>query len=56
MHKALYVLLGHPRADRRRVAMTGLSGGGWQTIFFSAIAFRARSENRSFMNSLRRLD
>jgi dienelactone hydrolase len=29
--------LGHPNADPGRVAVTGLSGGGWQTIFFSSL-------------------
>ena len=37
MSKALDILLDHPHADRRRVAMTGLSGGGWQTIVLSAL-------------------
>jgi len=37
MSKALDVLLSHRRADRRRVAVTGLSGGGWQTIVISAM-------------------
>ncbi len=37
MRKALDVLLAHPQIDKRRVAMTGLSGGGWQTIILSAL-------------------
>ncbi|MCZ7646653.1 MAG: acetylxylan esterase [Planctomycetota bacterium] len=37
MKRGLDVLLAHARADRRRVAMTGLSGGGWQTIVLSAL-------------------
>lgn len=37
MRKGLDVLLDHKHADRRRVAMTGLSGGGWQTIVLSAL-------------------
>lgn len=37
MKRALDVLLSHPRADRGRVAMTGLSGGGWQTILLSSL-------------------
>ncbi|KKL51397.1 hypothetical protein LCGC14_2295910, partial [marine sediment metagenome] len=40
MRKGLDVLLSHPRADRKRVAMTGLSGGGWQTIVLSALDSR----------------
>ena len=37
MSKALDVLLAHPNADRKRVAVAGLSGGGWQTIFISSL-------------------
>jgi dienelactone hydrolase len=37
LKKGLDVLLAHPRADRRRVCCTGLSGGGWQTIVLSAL-------------------
>ena len=37
MKYGLDILLDHPLADVTRVAMTGLSGGGWQTIVFSAL-------------------
>jgi dienelactone hydrolase len=37
MKYGLDILLEHPHADTNRVAMTGLSGGGWQTIVFSAL-------------------
>lgn len=37
MSRALDLLLDLPRADPERVAVTGLSGGGWQTIFISAL-------------------
>ena len=37
MKRGLDVLLDHPQADPERVAMTGLSGGGWQTIVLSAL-------------------
>ena len=37
MRRALDVLLDQPHADPRRVAVAGLSGGGWQTIFISAL-------------------
>ncbi len=37
LSRALDVLLAHPHADESRVAVTGLSGGGWQTIFISAL-------------------
>ncbi|MGA1210256.1 MAG: 2Fe-2S iron-sulfur cluster-binding protein, partial [Gemmobacter sp.] len=33
MKRAIDVALEHPNADPERVAVTGLSGGGWQTIF-----------------------
>ena len=35
--RALDILLAHPNADASRVAVTGLSGGGWQTILISAL-------------------
>jgi cephalosporin-C deacetylase-like acetyl esterase len=38
----LDVLLGLPNADPDRVAVTGLSGGGWQTIFISALDLRVK--------------
>ncbi len=37
MKHGLDVLLAHKHADPDRVAMTGLSGGGWQTAVLSAI-------------------
>ncbi len=37
MKRGLDVLLSHKHADPERVAMTGLSGGGWQTAVLSAI-------------------
>ena len=33
----LDILLSHPNADPSRVAVTGLSGGGWQTILISSL-------------------
>lgn len=36
MKRGLDVLLDHEHCDPERVAMTGLSGGGWQTIVLSA--------------------
>ncbi len=42
MSKGLDILLEHPHADRKRVAMTGLSGGGWQTIGLSALDTRIK--------------
>jgi hypothetical protein len=37
MKRGLDVLLAHKNADPKRVAMTGLSGGGWQTALLSAV-------------------
>ncbi len=37
MKRGLDVLLAHKSADSTRVAMTGLSGGGWQTALLSAL-------------------
>ena len=37
LRRGIDVLLALPHADRKRVAVTGLSGGGWQTIFISAL-------------------
>ena len=42
LKRGLDVLLSQPHADPDRVAMTGLSGGGWQTIFFSSLEPRIR--------------
>lgn len=43
--RALDVALSLPGADSDRVAVTGLSGGGWQTIFLSALDERVRLAN-----------
>ncbi len=37
MRKGLDYLYDHPNADRSRIGVTGLSGGGWQTIVLSAL-------------------
>jgi dienelactone hydrolase len=42
MKRGLDVLLGLEHADPERVAVTGLSGGGWQTIFLSALDTRVK--------------
>lgn len=43
--RALDIALSLPNADPARVAVTGLSGGGWQTIFLSALDERVRLAN-----------
>lgn len=37
LKRAMDVLENHPRTDPSRLAMSGLSGGGWQTAVFSAV-------------------
>lgn len=45
MQRGLDVLLAHPHADPARVAVAGLSGGGWQTIYISALDPRVTLAN-----------
>ena len=45
MSRALDLLLALPEADPERVAVSGLSGGGWQTIFISALDTRVTLAN-----------
>ena len=40
MRGGLDVLVDYPTTDQQRVGMTGLSGGGWQTILLSALDTR----------------
>ncbi len=42
MKRALDVLCSHSLADPGRIAVTGLSGGGWQTVLLSALDERVR--------------
>lgn len=42
MKRALDVLLSLENTDPERVAVTGLSGGGWQTIFISSLDTRVK--------------
>lgn len=45
MKRGLDILLDHDHADPKRVGVTGLSGGGWQTIFFSPLETRVTLTN-----------
>ena len=45
MSRALDLLIALPEADPQRVAVSGLSGGGWQTIFISALDTRVTLAN-----------
>ncbi len=42
MKRGLDVLLAHENADPERVAVSGLSGGGWQTITISSLDTRVK--------------
>jgi hypothetical protein len=42
MRKGLDYLYDNPAVDRNRLAVTGLSGGGWQTIVLSALDERVK--------------
>ena len=43
MRKGLDFLHAHPNTDRERLGMTGLSGGGWQTIVLSSLDERVKA-------------
>jgi hypothetical protein len=45
MKRGLDVLLSLERADAERIAVAGLSGGGWQTIFISSLDTRVSLAN-----------
>jgi hypothetical protein len=45
MSRGIDILLDQPHADRERVAVSGLSGGGWQTIIISALDPRVTLAN-----------
>jgi dienelactone hydrolase len=45
MRRGLDVLLAQPGADAARLSVSGLSGGGWQTIFISALDPRVTLAN-----------
>ena len=45
MKRGIDILLSHKNADPKRVAVAGLSGGGWQTIFISSLDERVTLSN-----------
>ncbi len=45
MKRGLDILLAHKNTDPHRVSVSGLSGGGWQTIFISALDTRVKLTN-----------
>lgn len=58
LKRGLDILLSHPHADPKRVSVSGLSGGGWQTIMISGLDERVVLSNpvagySSFLTRLR---
>jgi dienelactone hydrolase len=45
MRRGLDYLYDHPNVDRNRIGVTGLSGGGWQTITLSSLDERVKASN-----------
>jgi len=45
MKRGIDILLAHPNAEPSKVAVSGLSGGGWQTIFISSLDPRVTLAN-----------
>lgn len=45
MRRGLDYLYNDPRVDRNRLGVTGLSGGGWQTIVLSSLDERVKATN-----------
>ena len=58
MSRGLDILLAHPHADPKRVAVNGLSGGGWQTITISSLDTRVTLSNpvAGYSSFLTRID
>jgi dienelactone hydrolase len=45
MRRGLDYLYNNPNVDRNRIGVTGLSGGGWQTIVLSSLDERVKAAN-----------
>jgi len=45
MRRGLDYLYLHPHVDKQRIGVTGLSGGGWQTIVISSLDERVKATN-----------
>jgi len=58
MSRGLDILLAHEKADPKRVAVSGLSGGGWQTITISSLDTRVTLSNpvAGYSSFLTRID
>src|SRR6478735_6638128 len=58
MSRGLDLLLAQPNADPKRVAVSGLSGGGWQTITISGLDPRVTLSNpvAGYSSFLTRID
>jgi hypothetical protein len=58
MSRGIDLLLAHPNADPNRVAVSGLSGGGWQTITISGLDPRVTLSNpvAGYSSFLTRID
>ncbi len=58
MSRGLDILLAHENADPKRVAVSGLSGGGWQTITISSLDSRVTLSNpvAGYSSFLTRID
>jgi Acetyl xylan esterase (AXE1) len=60
LKRGVDILLSHPHADPKRVSVSGLSGGGWQTIMISGLDERVVLSNpvagySSFLTRVRHL-
>jgi hypothetical protein len=58
LQRAVDVLMAHESIDPQRIAVTGLSGGGWQTILISALDTRVTlsAPNAGYLGVATRID